>query len=61
MDTDFFETQLADLFSKQVFNKSFVFPDYEGLNLKNIIPQIGSVWEEFFYALDNGWGLFCRA
>ncbi len=43
MDTDFFETQLADLFSKQVFDESFVFPDYEGLNLKNIIPQIGSV------------------
>jgi hypothetical protein len=44
MNTDFFEKQLTSLIVKQSFADGFVFPDYEGLNVKNILPQIGAIF-----------------
>jgi hypothetical protein len=44
MNTDFYENQLTELLSSQRFDEDFVFPSYEGLNLKNILPQIGGAF-----------------
>jgi predicted AlkP superfamily pyrophosphatase or phosphodiesterase len=44
MDIEFFEIQLRKLADAQSFASDFVLPDYNGLNLKNILPQIGAVF-----------------
>lgn len=39
-----FREQSLNLIKQQTFSGDFVRPDYEGLNLENILPQIGAVF-----------------
>lgn len=42
MDTTVFREQAQNLIDHQQFSGNFVFPDYAGLNLKNLLPQIAA-------------------
>jgi len=43
MDTRFLEDQMDNLISNQSFEE-FILPDYSGLNIKNLLPQIGAIF-----------------
>jgi len=43
MRTDVFREQMQALCEQRVFAEDFVLPDYEGLCVKNILPQIEAV------------------
>jgi predicted AlkP superfamily pyrophosphatase or phosphodiesterase len=44
MRTDFFRERMDALSQKQSFDEDFVLPDYQKLSVKNIFPQIGTVF-----------------
>ncbi|NLF88377.1 alkaline phosphatase family protein [Candidatus Bathyarchaeota archaeon] len=44
MDTSVFRERLQNLISQQWFLEGFVAPDYSGLNLKNLVPQIAALF-----------------
>ena len=44
MRTDVFREQMEVLCEQRVFAEDFVLPDYEGLSVKNILPQIEAVF-----------------
>ena len=44
MRTDVFREQMVALCEQRVFAEDFVLPDYEGLCVKNILPQIEAVF-----------------
>lgn len=44
MDTSIFHERSQDLIGHQRFSEDFVLPDYDGLNLKNLLPQIAAIF-----------------
>lgn len=44
MNTQVFREHRDELIRKQAFSGDFVFPDYDGFNLKNVIPQTAAVF-----------------
>lgn len=44
MRTDVFREQMAALCEHRAFDDDFVLPDYQGLSVKNILPQIGEAF-----------------
>jgi len=44
MRTNIFRELMQSLSGKQSFSEDFVFPDYQRLNVKNILPQVGAIF-----------------
>jgi predicted AlkP superfamily pyrophosphatase or phosphodiesterase len=44
MRTDIFKEQMEILSRERSFDEDFVLPDYQRLNVKNILPQIGAIF-----------------
>lgn len=44
MDTSIFRERSKNLASQRQFAGDFVLPDYNGLNLKNLLPQIAAIF-----------------
>ena len=45
MKTDVFREQMETLSKQQSFAEDFVLPNYERLSVKNILPQIGEIFD----------------
>lgn len=44
MGTDIFKEQMLALRDRRLFAENFVLPDYQMLNVKNILPQVGRIF-----------------
>gem|GEM_PF-4933175 len=43
MNTAVFRERSENLIRQQRFSEDFVLPDYSGLNIKNVLPQIATI------------------
>ena len=58
MRTQIFREEMNYFLNKGSFQEDFVLPDYKGLNVKNILPQIGRIFgvnTPGYPALPNGY------